>query len=145
MKRIDMIKKLVELRDEFLKYDSIECKQEDVNLFDNIIKELDKVEKKEDDRIFYRREYHAGELTLKEAEDKLMELIQNLCKFEVSSITSIDIAAMKKILKAKVFYEPIKLRVSSTTALKSVLEKLEDDGIIGKGDYSSLDIEIRQF
>ncbi|EDT71877.1 hypothetical protein CJD_1343 [Clostridium perfringens D str. JGS1721] len=142
MKRIDMIEGLFELRDEFLKYDSIECKQEDVNLFDNIIKELDKAEKKEDDRIFYRREHHVGELTLKEAEDKLMELIQNLCKFEVSSITSIDIAAMEKILKAKTFHGPIKLRVSNAMSLKSALKKLEEDGIIENGDYANLDITI---
>lgn len=140
MKRIDMIEKLVELRDEFLKYDSIECKQEDVNLFDNIIKELDEAEGGIGASL--TTEHWCGEMTLKEAEDKLMELIQRLYKWNYVKITTLDIKAMEKLMDIKVFHVPIKLRVNNAGSLKSALVKLEEDGIIENGDYANLDITI---
>lgn len=140
MKRIDMIEKLVELRDEFLKYDSIECKQEDVNLFDNIIKELDEAEG--GIRANLITEHWCGEMTLKEAEDKLMELIPRLYKWNYVKITTLDIKAMEKLMDIKVFHVPIKLRVNDAGSLKSALVKLEEDGVIEKGDYTNLDITI---
>lgn len=81
-------------------------------------------------------------LTLKESEDKLRELIEKLNGYNPTTITSLEIEAMEKLMKAKVLHEPIKLRVRSTLTLKSELEKLEEYGLIEKGDYTNLDITI---
>lgn len=40
MNRVDIIRRLIELKKIFLEYENIECKQEDVDLINSVVKEL---------------------------------------------------------------------------------------------------------
>ena len=40
MNRVDIIRRLIELKKIFLEYENIECKQEDVDLINSAVKEL---------------------------------------------------------------------------------------------------------